>query len=360
MLYKKNHKEVITRLSELYSNANCGKIYAAMKINNPVIEEFSRSSASGETAYPDPRLRIAFWDSVCAQFADLEDDSIPCAYLTEFDEGLYGGMVGGEVRFVCFPQTGWISSMTVPFLKDLNDAKDLAVDRHNDWYRLYLEQLKIFKHNSAGKFAISHMILIDGMNFLYELRGATNSYYDLLDEPLLTKSVFEFSIELNCFVQDAFFNIIGLYDGGTCSTLGQWLPGRIVSESVDPFGVTSKEMFEDHGIWVMEKVFAHYDGGLVHVHSNAMHLLESLASVEKIKCLYLTDDDTSNYTLYKSLYELDLKRKNVPIVITVPYEAFADMLRKRELPAKVLYNIVGVPNVSEANKMMKAVKSYSV
>ena len=34
--------------------------------------------------------------------------------LSELDQGLYGGLLGGDVRFLAHPENGWISSMVPP------------------------------------------------------------------------------------------------------------------------------------------------------------------------------------------------------------------------------------------------------
>ena len=72
----------------------------------------------GFCQYPDVSERIAFWDEHLRELAALEDDNLPVAYLSEMDQGLYGGLLGGEAQFLSDPATGWISSMVKPLLKD--------------------------------------------------------------------------------------------------------------------------------------------------------------------------------------------------------------------------------------------------
>ena len=48
-----------------------------------------------------------FWDALFAERAAVLDDSVPAAYLSELDQGLYGWeYVGGEVRFMAHPENG--------------------------------------------------------------------------------------------------------------------------------------------------------------------------------------------------------------------------------------------------------------
>ena len=54
--------------------------------------------------------RARFWDSLLKEKMLCKDDDIPAAYLSEFDQGLYGALIGGEIQFLNDTGTGWISS----------------------------------------------------------------------------------------------------------------------------------------------------------------------------------------------------------------------------------------------------------
>lgn len=359
MVYKNNYKEVIARLNSLYTGKGHDRIYARMCIANPAVEQYAKVHSNGETAYPDLNERIQFWDEYLYCYSGLEDDSIPACYLSELDEGLYGGLVGGEQRFVNDNSNGWVSSMTVPFIKDLRETSGFELNRENPWFILYEKQLELYKKAAEGKFGISHFILINGLNFLFEIRGATDTYYDVLENPVLTGRVMEFSYKLNVWVQETFFNRIGLNDGGTCSNMAQWVPGRIVSESVDPFHLTSADMFEEWGRSPIEKVFAHFDGGIIHIHTNGYHLLSNVADIKGLKCIYMVDEDFGTQA-YEKICELDSKRKSIPLSLSIPWDIFTTKLDKRELPPNILYNVSGVPDVEQANRLMQDVRGYRI
>ena len=101
---------------------------------------------------------------------------MPSAYLSEFDQGLYGGLLGGEVRFLAHPQVGWVSSMVPALLKDWSEFDRLRFDQSHPWWQRYRRQLDVFVDRSRGKWGISHFILIDALNFVFELIGATQTY----------------------------------------------------------------------------------------------------------------------------------------------------------------------------------------
>ena len=115
-IYKRNIQDVLNRLRSLYEERDQSKIFAVMNIPNKHLQEFKNHSVAGICHYPDPYERILFWDGVLQERIDLLDDSIPSAYLSEMDQGIYGGVLGGDVKFMCDPTTGWISSMVFPLL----------------------------------------------------------------------------------------------------------------------------------------------------------------------------------------------------------------------------------------------------
>jgi hypothetical protein len=156
--------------------------------------------------------------------ATLEDDSVPCAYLSEFDQGLYGGLVGGDVRFVAHPENGWISSMVPPLLKKWSDFDRLPDPASSLWLGRYRNQMKLFVEGARGRFGVSHFIMIDSLNFVYELVGATATYTALTDEPEMVHRAVDFAYDLNLMVQRMFFEHVPLFQGGTVSNMAQWLP----------------------------------------------------------------------------------------------------------------------------------------
>ncbi len=364
LLYKRNLNETIERLNDFYSGKRREKIYAQMRVPSSTLFHYYTQHSPGETAYPNPHERIVFWDQLLAERQDIEDDSMPCCYLSEFDQGIYAGLLGAEIRFLQNADGGWISSMAKPFIDDLElfvqnlpHSTVQYFNRENHWYKTYLNQLQIFRHGSAGKFGVSNFILIDSFNLLIELRGGTNAYQDAFDHPDAVRGIIDFSLNLNIWVQETFFKEIGLFWGGTFSHFGQWVKGKIVSESVDPFHLTSVSYFDQWGKEPVARILSHFDGGFIHLHSNGRHLLKSVASIPKIKGIYLLDEPGYPPAI-EDLAKLDQMRGSVPLIINVSYPTFAEYLKKHQFITNVFYIVDDVPSISVANHLMGKVRNY--
>lgn len=347
----------LERLRLLYGERPQHRIYAHLSVETRALRKFGAKYAPGYTTCPDLAERAAFWDELLAERAAVRDDSIPSAYLSEMDQGLYGGIVGGNVQFMAHPENGWISSMVPPLLAGWEGLAGLSIDHDSPWYRFYLQELDAFRQASAGKFGLSHFILIDGLNFVFELFGATRTYLEMIDRPDDVRAAIEFAYQLNVDVQRTFFAHAPLLAGGTCSNMVEWMPGRIVSESVDPFHMTSVDCFEQWGRGPVERILAAFDGGVVHIHANGRHLLPAVSTLRGLQAVYLLDD--LHYpTAFAVLAELRRRLGGLPVVVKAGFAEFRAGLESHRLEGGVLYKVNGVPDVDTANRLMDRVREY--
>jgi hypothetical protein len=357
LAYKSNASEVIKRLRALYERRSRDRIFARLDVPSKALAEFQSKYSEGFCDYPEPAERIKFWDQLLAERTLLEDDSIPSAYLSEMDQGLYGGVLGGKAQFMAHPENGWISSMVAPLLSDWSEFDKLQFDRSHPWFQRYHRQLRTFIEGASGKFGLSHFILIDGLNFAFELVGATETYLSLVERPAMIRQAIEFAFKLNLEIQNVFFDLAPLVAGGTASNMVQWIPGRIVSESVDPFHMTSVDYFETWGREPIERILGRFDGGVVHIHGNGRHLLEAVSTIQGLKAIYL-GDDKGFPRAFEILDTLQARTGDLPLVVTTDYASFCDRLAKQSLCGGVFYQVQNVPDLDTANRLMEKVRKY--
>jgi hypothetical protein len=162
---------------------------------------------------------------------------------------------------------------------------------------------------------------------------------------------------LNVKVQETFFDRVPTLQGGTPSNMVQWIPGRIVSESVDPFHMTSVDYFERWGREPVERILAHFDGGVLHLHGNGRHLLEAVCSLAGLKAIFL-GDDRGFPSAFEILDQLRARAGDMPLVVQVDHDDFTAKLRAHELPGGVFYQVKRVPDVDAANRRMELVRAY--
>jgi hypothetical protein len=358
MTCKPNAAEAIERLRALYERRAPDRIFVAFHVpGGGALAEFAATHREGECPYPDPEERIAFWARMLAERPRIDDDSLPFVYLTEMDQGLYGALLGGDIRFNCNPANGWISSMVPPLLGRLSALGELSFSESHPWFGRYLAQLDAFVRGARGRFGICPFVMVSGVNFLFELVGATDAYLSLIDDPELCRVAMELGDRVNAAVQDAFFAHAPLTAGGILHHSCQWLPGRAVMESVDPFHMTSVGYLERWGLPGLERTFARYDGGQLHLHGNGRHLLEAVASLRKLTALVL-GDDKGFPRAFDVLPELRARSGDLPLVVSVDFPRFVAALDSHRLTGGVLYLVGGAPNATVAATCMDRVRGY--
>ena len=358
LAYKANAEQVVERLRPLYERHAMDRVFAAfIPPAGAALKDFRKAHQEGPCDYPDPPERIAFWDRLLSEAPPVEDDSMPRVYLSEMDQGLYGGLLGGDVRFVCNTDNGWISSMVPPLLKDWSGFDRLRFDKSHPWFARYVKQLRVYAAGARGRFGICPFVMINGLNFVYELVGATDTYTSLLDCPDTVRRAIDLGFEVNAAVQDTFFEHVPLYRGGTFDYGCQWLPGRTVMESVDPFHMTSVAYFEDWGRGPLERIFARYDGGQIHLHGNGRHLLEAAATVKGLQAIYL-GDDKGFPSAFSVLPEMRSRAGDMPFVVNVAFPDLFAQLKSHQLTGGVLYLVSGAPDAATVNRCMEKVRAY--
>lgn len=363
--YKANGAEVLERLTSLINREANDRIFAAFTPPSAVMRDFQKKyPVPMLTDYPDPEERIVFWDTLFGERLKLEDDSIPAAYPSEFDQGLYGALFGGDVRFLAqttdgYVSSGWISSMIPPLLKDWSEFEKLDFNEKHLWFERFINQLQIMVREVSGKFGISHLIVIDSLNFVYELVGATETYLSLYDQPDMVRQAIDFAFDLNLKIHSTFFDIVDTLEGGTCSWVVPWIPGKIVNESIDPFHMTSVDDFEKWGREPVERFFSRFDGGVLHLHANGWHLLEAACTLKDLKAILMANE--KGYTpAVDMLQELRDRAGDMPLSVMMDYGTFMENLKKHKLCGGMFYYVSEAPDIDSANRAMDTVRSYRV
>ena len=175
----------------------------------------------------------------------------------------------------------------------------------------------------------------------------------------MVRRAVELGYQVNVAVQKRFFAGAGLAAGGTCGLGVQWVPGRIVAESVDPFHMTSVEYFEEWGRGISERIMAEFDGGTTHLHGNGRHLVEAVCSMRGLKAVMLGDDKGFPPAI-EELAELRRRAGDMPLTAGVGFADFERRLGRHELPGGVLYLVRGAADADKVNRCMEKVRAYRV
>ncbi|MCX6621957.1 MAG: hypothetical protein NTY38_12960, partial [Acidobacteria bacterium] len=179
------------------------------------------------------------------------------------------------------------------------------------------------------------------------------------DNPGLVRQAIDFAYRLNVRVQRMFFEQIPLVEGGTCSNMAGWLPGRVVSESVDPYHMTSVDYFERWGREPVQRIFDTFDGGVLHLHGNGRHLLRAVATLGGLKGVLLAND-RGYAPAITVVGRLKPQAGDVPLVVDTTFGEFVEAFDQNRLAGGCLYKIHHVPDADTANRWMDRIRDYRV
>ncbi|MHB0999988.1 MAG: uroporphyrinogen decarboxylase/cobalamine-independent methonine synthase family protein [Armatimonadota bacterium] len=357
LAYKQNAVAAAQRLSILWDRQAEDRICAHMNVSTHTLRRFAETHYDGQTEYPDPYDRIYFWNSHLHETRLLEDDWLPIAYLSEFDQGIVGGAMGEEMRFMMHKDIGWISSMCAPVMNDLADCDHLRIDPTVAAIKLMDEQVRIFSDGARGKFGVAPFIIIDCMNFVAEMRGMTQAFEDTIDNPETVVSMMDFALEFNIFLQERVRRMTDGFMNGSFVNMGSWCQGNPILFSVDAYHMGSPDFYYQWGVPHLQRILDHFGGGLLHLHSNGWHLLPYVVKLRHLKCIYFADERW-NPRAYDQLPKLCEQAAGTPLIISCQYDEFRRDLDSYKLPGNVLYDVQNVPSVDHGNRLMEKVRAY--
>ena len=220
-----------------------------------------------------------------------------------------------------------------------------------------LSYLNFLKEKSKSRFGYTEMLAIDGLNFLDCVRGV-NAYTDVLDFPQKALSIMDIGTD--------FFNIrfikkqrklIEPFKNGRFNFYHIWTPGDTVFLSVDAYGNCSSEVFEKFGRKYVQGLIDEFNGGWLHVHSDAVRLLPNYAKLKNLVAIGF-EDWIKSPRIIDVIDEVKNITKDIPLMINIRKEELIQKINAKTLPGNILYWVNGVQSIDEANIIATISKKY--
>ena len=286
-------------------------------------------------------------------------DFIPSVYPTlTFGESIWSAFLGAEILFAGNDVHTW-SYAADPAIESVDSFRFPEITPDNPWLQRMLRVTAYSIDTLMPEFDVSPFIFMDCLNLLVDLRGASNAYMDIVDNPDFIQifnrwsigeniKVFEAQTALSrSFVREAFGGH-AYYKYARCN---------IPAISIDAYGLCHKDVYASSGLQQHIEITDHFDGAYLHIHGNGRHLCGLVSGIEKLTCCDMGDDVgfESAFSIIDSLLE---NMHPIPIKVSVPKELFVKRLRERSLPGGTWYAVSEAESVTEANEIMKQVLEY--
>jgi len=346
LFYKPCIDESVERFRELWAKEAQDRILVKIDIQDPENPTVMQAMSH----VPDYKAMVDEWEMGFELNRGIEDDNLPIVY-GELGGYILGGILGADVRWGA---GGAYSSKLISDMKHFEEQ--LKFDENNRYYKMQIEYLKYLSKRSKGKFGFTEMITIDGLNFLDCVRHG-DAYTDLYDYPNEINKIMEFASDLNMKLVKEQRNYIDTYRGGRFNFYQIWTPGEAIFISVDAYGQCSADVFEKYGREYVQRMIDEFNGGWLHVHSDAMRLLPNYVRLENLIAIGFEDWIKPPRAIL-NIDDIIEITGDIPLMINIEREELLNMMGVGTLPGNTLYWVGGVTSVEDANRIAEAAYRY--
>ena len=346
MYYKPGLDASVDRFRALWAREAQDRVLVKIDIQDPENPTVMQAMA----LVPDFAGMVDEWEKGFALNREIEDDNLPVVY-GELGGYLIGGFLGARVS--------WGSGGAYPekLIRDIHRYPDyLSFSEDNEYYRLQLAYTSYLAERSRGRFGFTEMIAIDGLNFLDCVRGG-DAYTDVYDYPQEILAIMDFASDLNVRVVKAQRALIEPYRGGRFNFYQIWTPGETIFISVDAYGQCGPEVFEKFGRRYVQRLIDEFEGGWLHVHSDAMRLLPEYVRLSGLVAIGLEDWIRPPRAM-DHIEEILQITGSIPLMINITREELLRRMETRTLPGNILYWVSGVDTVEDANRIAERAYRY--
>jgi len=367
LAWKRNAEEALDRRRRFFRGEMLDGVLATLPVAYDVSDEweaFDRKWPQYEQgrARPFPSNEEIFErDMVGMQKrGQCEDDSLPACYsILDAGESMVSGMFGKEMNFLHRPRGPAISKPCV-VLEDYSHIGELSFSIDNKWARRFLEIQDYFAEHMGDRFAQHPCLTMDALNFVCEIRGATQAYLDLYVHPEELRDLMEIGLDFNVRFQEAQMERTGSYADGSFVWLGGWVPfPAAVSLSVDAYVICSPEHYIEFGLEYQSRLIERFGAGLMHFHCNRVDLAAEVAKLPSLRLFQFGGDPNDPKPSVAYVPEMKQVLGDVPLMVSCSMDYFMEHTEDGTLPTNVWYGVGGGPlSVDEANRLMEKVRAY--
>ena len=346
MYYKSDIDESINRFKKLWAKEALDKILIKIDIQEPLEPTVLKAMKKA----PDYTEMLKEWESGFNINKNINDDNLPIVY-GELGGYIIGGFFGANVKW------GTGGAYAEPFLEDITNYRNiLNFDENNKYYQMQLSYIKYLAKKSIDKFGFTEMIAIDGLNFLDAIRGS-NAYTDIYDYPKEVISILDWASDFNIKLIKNQRKFIKKYKDGRFNFYGMWTPGDTIFISVDAYGQCSPEVFERFGRKYIQRLADEFNGGWLHVHSDAIRLIPNYVTLKNLIAIGI-EDWIKPPRAIEVINDILKITKDIPLMINIEKKELLEMINSKKLPGNILYWVKGVKDENEANKIAEVSYNY--
>ena len=174
---------------------------------------------------------------------------------------------------------------------DWDEVLGFKVDLGHPWFQKYLAYIDALVKRSAGRFPVSHGMLMGPLDFAVALRGHEQIVYDMWEEPKKAARLLrEMGDVFILFTQEAWKRIPTFMDGYYDTQYRLWAPDTTARMQEDAIAVMSPALYSEFIQPVDRKVGGTFQYPFMHLHATSMIVIDQLLEVDEIKAFEVNHD----------------------------------------------------------------------
>jgi len=185
--------------------------------------------------------------------------------------------------------TSWCNHI----ISDLNDTSalmGLRLDKTNSVIADYIERAEYFSAHAKGKLAVGVAMLTGGSDILGALRGITEAYTDMGEDPEGFSGLLKICTDAWINVQKLQFEIVPSVFGGYCDNYGIWSPGKSTYFANDLSSCVSSAMYHSLMMEQDSRMAGMLECPWIHTHSVQARLVPDFLDIPGLRGLQIVND----------------------------------------------------------------------
>ena len=172
-----------------------------------------------------------------------------------------------------------------------DEFERLHLDRENPWFKKYIEFAQVLVKHSRGRYPVSHGALVGPCDILAELRGHTQSIFDIVEEPERARQALWRATHIFEEITVEIWKHLPVFAGGYFDGLYQlWSPGPIIRIQEDSSGLYSPALYRALLQPLDRYLAGRFPSAFIHLHSTSMFILDAFLEIEELRCFEINND----------------------------------------------------------------------
>jgi hypothetical protein len=274
-------------------------------------------------------------------------------YFPNLGPDVYAAFYGSELEF------GEVTSYSVPYVQQWEDADRLALDQNNQYFLKIEELTRHAIERCEGQFLVGYTDLHPGLDCVAAWRDPLQLCYDLFDNPDQVRRLAELAIADFEYIYNHYDAL--LKENGQLSVSWMGIPsfGRMHIPSCDFSALISQDFFNEFGLPILKQETKTMTHNIFHVDGKgvAKHL-DTILSVPDIHALQWVQGVGDDYPIMQWLsFIKDLQARDIPVIVDLSSEDVDDFIDA--IGPKGLFLWVATQSEIEEIEILKRIERWA-